>query len=274
MIRIDPDLLQAARLGSRAAVAQIVTDIEAPLFNLAFRMLANRADAEDATQEILVRTITHLGSIREPAAAGAWAFRLACRHLVSERRRGRIEAMRLDFAGFAADLAEGQGDIHDTGLNPVERDLAIKEVKIGCTLAMLTCLSRPLRISYILGDVLEVSDAEAADALEITAATHRQRLRRARQQVTQFLRATCGVAGAKKACSCPRRVAPALAAGRIGQGDNILPGDLAQAPSPDAVQAQIARLEEGRSAAALMRSNPQFSSHLADMVTQMMAPNM
>lgn len=67
----------------------IARTIERPVFNLAMRMLANRADAEDATQEILIRTITHLGTVREPAAAGARAFRLACRHLVHQARAGR-----------------------------------------------------------------------------------------------------------------------------------------------------------------------------------------
>jgi hypothetical protein len=61
--------------------------------------------------------------------------------------------------------------------------MAIEEVKIGCTLAMLVCLTRALRIAYLLGDVFELTDAEAADVLEIPPPAYRQRLRRARAVV-------------------------------------------------------------------------------------------
>src|SRR3546814_648069 len=139
------------------------------------RMLANRADAEDATQEILVKIITHLGSVRDVGSAGAWAFKIACRHLVHERKRGAIEAMQLSFDVFAADLETGLSPLSDHGLNEIEAAIAVEEVKIGCTLAMLVCLSRELRIAYILGEIFEVSATEAADVLGIESAAYRQR---------------------------------------------------------------------------------------------------
>lgn len=95
MIRFDPEEIEAARRGSRAALERVVHAAERPIYNLALRMLANRADAEDATQEILVKIVTHLGELREVGAAGGWALRIACRHLVKARRRSRVEAMRL-----------------------------------------------------------------------------------------------------------------------------------------------------------------------------------
>lgn len=265
MIRIDPIELAAARLGSRAALEAIIVGIERPIFNLALRMLAHRPDAEDATQEILIRIVTHLGAIREPEAAGAWAFRTACRYLVAERKRSRIEELRMSFDDFAADLAAGQSEIDDAGLTPIEADIAIKEVKVGCTLAMLTCLSRTLRISYLLGDVLELTDAEAAAALDVSAATHRQRLHRARSQVTEFLRNRCGLTGKENACSCERRVAPAIALKRIERGSSSLGLDPAATLHPHQIKAEIAKLEATRAAAALMRSNPQLDSGLASL---------
>ena len=77
MIKLDPDLVAAARQGSRAALKALVLSLQRPVFNLAIRMLATRPDAEDATQEILIKVITHLGDVRDMEAAGAWAFRIA-----------------------------------------------------------------------------------------------------------------------------------------------------------------------------------------------------
>ena len=105
---------------------------------------------------------------------------VACRHLVQECKRGRLEAMRLTFKGFAADLEQGLAPLPQNELSEIEAAMAIEEVKIGCTLAMLVCLTRELRIAYLLGDVFELTDTEAASVLEITPTAYRQRLRRAR----------------------------------------------------------------------------------------------
>ena len=172
MIELDRNEILAARQGSRAALSAIVRAAERPIYNLALRMLANRADAEDATQEILIRIVTNLGSLRDVDSASAWAMRIATRHLVHERKRGRVEAMRLTFEGFAADLEQGLAPLPEGELTEVETAMAIEEVKIGCTLAMLVCLTRPLWIAYILGDVFELTDTEAASVLEIAPSAY------------------------------------------------------------------------------------------------------
>lgn len=266
MIRLDPDTVLTARQGSRAALTAIVHAAERPIYNLALRMLANRADAEDATQEILIKIVTHLGSVRDAEAAGAWAFRIACRHLVQERRRGRVEAMRLTFEGFAADLERGLTTLPGDVLSDAEAALALEEVKIGCTLAMLVCLSRPLRIAYILGDVFEVTETEAAAVLDIAPSAYRQRLRRAREAVTGFVAARCGLVSDRAACRCDKRVAPALAMGRVTKGQSEFEATDGPYPSVADVRQHVSRLETGRAAAALMRSNPEFSSHVGPLV--------
>lgn len=260
MIVFAPEDVAAARLGSRAALERIVRAAERPVMRLALRMLADRAEAEDAAQEILIRIVTHLGSVREEQAAGAWAFRLACRHLERERRRGRVEAMRLSFEGFAEDLERGLAppDEGAPGLTAAETALAVEEVKTGCTLAMLSCLGRGQRIAYILGDVFEMTDSEAAAALGLAPPAYRQRLRRARAAVADFVGARCGIVAPGAACSCPARVAPALAAGRIDVGVSAF--GLAGRAREDraALEARVRALEGARAAAALMRASADF----------------
>ncbi|MBY8977912.1 RNA polymerase sigma factor [Rhodobacteraceae bacterium NNCM2] len=266
MIRLDPEQVEAARRGDRAALDGVVRAAERPVFNLAMRMLAHRADAEDAAQEILVKIVTHLGTLREPEAAGGWAMRIACRHLVGMRRQGRVEAMRLTFEGFAADLERGLSDASDRAPDDPESRLAIEEVKVGCTLAMLTCLGRNNRIAYLLGEVFELTDAEAAAVLEITPAAYRQRLRRSRSAVTAFVLARCGNVSSTARCRCERRVAAAEASGRLVRGATQF--DLSADPvrAVPALRAHVQRLEQGRRTAALLRSNPDFSSRIADLV--------
>lgn len=64
MIRLDPDQVLAAREGKRAALQAILRTTERPVYNLAIRMLEHPADAEDATQEILIKIVIHLAHWR------------------------------------------------------------------------------------------------------------------------------------------------------------------------------------------------------------------
>lgn len=273
MIRLDPKAVAAAQQGNKTALDGVVRAAERPIYNLALRMFGHPQDAEDAAQEILIKIITGLGSLRDAEAAGGWAMRIACRHLVETRRQSRIEAMRLSFRGFAADLEQGLTDPQGVDSGDMETALAIEEIKVGCTLAMLTCLSRKHRIAYLLGDVFELTDSEAAAALEIKPAAYRQRLRRARVAVKAFLASACGNVSAQAACRCERRVAAARAGGRLGQSRPLFGASAPPGRTVPALRAQIQRMEKGRRAAALLRSNPDFPANIADLALQTLEVN-
>jgi RNA polymerase sigma factor (sigma-70 family) len=264
MIVVATDLIERAKAGERSALAALVMSIERPIFNLAMRMLASRPDAEDASQEILIRVVTRLGSLRDPGAAGGWVLRIAVRHLVSWRKRSALERARLSFSGFAADLSEGlMADARDD----METRALADEVRVGCTLALLTCLSRPLRMAYILGAIFELADVEAAGALDISPDAFRQRLKRARAGVEGFMRIHCGLVARHCACSCERRVLVAKEKGRVG----------ASAPAERAhelgrVREEISRLEAAQAAVHVMRRNRDFSSDVARRVLAMLEP--
>lgn len=268
MIKLDPKLVVAAQQGSRSALETLVRSMERPVFNLSIRMLAHGPDAEDATQEILIKFITHLGEVMDAEAAGAWAFRIACRHLVHARKQGTLEARRLTFKGFAADLDEGLEDVADDSAKDAEFRMMVDEVKIGCTLALLTCLSRALRAAYILGEIFELTDTEAAAALEIEATAFRQRLRRARSLVIGFIEARCGIVSPAAKCRCDRRVTQALRLGRVEKGRPRQPPAETPGPGIMEVRAEVAKLERGRAVAALMRSNPDFTTEVGRFVVE------
>ncbi len=266
MIRFDPQHVEAARQGSRAALETLIDAASGPIFNLAIRMLANREDAEDATQEILIKIVTHLGDVRDIELAGAWAFRVATRHLAQTARLSRVEKIRLGFKEFAEDLDRDQMEPAHLELTDAELELALKEVKVGCTLAMLICLSRPLRLAYIVGEIFEMTDTEACDVLEVPAGTYRQRLRRARTAISSFMQSYCGIHSASASCRCERRVAPAIRQGRISKGVAQLDGDQAGTKSPQDIRKDIAALETARRSVAVMRSNPHFETDAPSLV--------
>ena len=174
-------------------------------------MLWNREDAEDATQEILVRAVTRLAQFDFRSKLKTWVYRIAVNYIL-DVKKSPVERLQLTFEQFAEDLAEG---LSSDGPTDAERSLLIEEVKIGCTLGMLQCLDRPHRLAYVLGEILELPGPEAADALEITPEVFRKRLQHARAAIMSFTRIYCGLASDAAACACHRRVPAALRAGRV-----------------------------------------------------------
>ena len=248
------DLARSAVGGDRDALNAVAAGVQRQIYGLALRMLWNREDAEDATQEILVRVVTRLAQFDFRSSLATWVYRVAVNYLL-DVKKSPTERLRLTFEAFAEDLGHG---LSDAGPSSAERSLLVEEVKVGCTLAMLQCLDRPHRVAYVLGEIFEVSGPEAADILEIAPDVFRKRLQRAREQIADFTRAYCGLVSDQAACRCHRRVPAALAAGRVREGA----ADFASASSSFAeARAQIVELDRARQALAIHRvSTPRTSS--------------
>ena len=205
------DLARQALDGDRDAVEQFVRDLQGDVYRLALRVLWNREDAEDATQEILVRAVTRLGQFDFRSKVKTWVYRIAVNYIL-DVKKSPVERMHLNFQRFGEDLGEG---LSSNGPSDSERSLLIEEVKIGCTLGMLQCLDRPHRLAYVLGEILDLSGPESAEALGISAELFRKRLQHARTAIEAFTKAHCGLASDSTACACHRRVPAALRLGRV-----------------------------------------------------------
>jgi RNA polymerase sigma factor (sigma-70 family) len=81
-------LVEQAKEGNREALEQVIETIQDRVYGLAIRMLSNPSDAEDATQEILIKVVTHLAEFRGESAFTSWVYRIACNHLLTTRKDG------------------------------------------------------------------------------------------------------------------------------------------------------------------------------------------
>ncbi len=204
------ELARRAIAGQRDAVSGLVRALQGDIYGLALRILWRREDAEDATQEILIRAITRLSQFDFRSQLKTWVYRVATNYLL-DVRKSPVERLNLSFEGFAGDLLEG---LSSDGPAENERSVLTEEVKIGCTLAMLQCLDRPHRLAYVLGEILELAAPEAAEVVEIEPTAFRKRLQRAREAIESFTGAYCGLVSDAAACRCNLRVAAAVRLGR------------------------------------------------------------
>jgi len=101
-VEVPGRLVDAAVAGDRQALEELLRLVAGDVRRLAQRMLWHPQDAEDATQEILVKVATRLSSFRGSARVTTWVHRIAVNHLLTTRRR-RAEDPSLTFAAFGRD---------------------------------------------------------------------------------------------------------------------------------------------------------------------------
>ncbi|MFQ7180970.1 MAG: RNA polymerase sigma factor [Hungatella sp.] len=206
-------LVRLAAEGDKGALEQLLTGVQDLAFNLSLRMLGTIHDAEDASQEILIRVMTNLASFRGESAFTTWVFRIAVNHL-KNYRKSMFAQHPLSFEYYGEDIVSGkEKDIPDLTMG-VDRNLLEQELKLSCTNVMLQCLDTDSRCIYILGTMFRVDSRLAAEILEISPEAYRQRLSRIKKKMAGFLDEYCGLSG-KGVCSCSKRISYAIATHRV-----------------------------------------------------------
>lgn len=248
------DLARRTLEGDREALESLVRALQGDVYGLALRMLWNREDAEDASQEILIRVVTRLSRFDFRSRLKTWVYRVAVNYIL-DVKKSASERLHLSFERFAEDLADG---VQPAAPDDTEKSLLIEEVKVACTLAMLQCLDRPHRLAYVLGEIMDLSGPEAADALGISPALFRKRLEQARRGIVEFTKSHCGLVSDTAACRCHRRVRPEA----VADPDAWRPLQFAgRATSFRQARALVRQVDEARWAMEVHRSSqPKASS--------------
>jgi RNA polymerase sigma factor (sigma-70 family) len=178
-------------------------------------------DAEDATQEILVKILTRLSSFEGRSSFRTWLYRIVINHLLN-MKRGRVEDPAISFRMYGEELDKTPDlDLPDPRATSPDTNLLVTEVMLACTSGMLLCLDREQRMAYILGAIFAVSDTVAAEVLEITADNFRQQLARARRDLRNFMNDKCGLVNQANPCRCAKKTRGFIQAGHVNP-DNLL----------------------------------------------------
>ncbi len=255
-------LASRAANGDRDALEQICRELQDPIYRLSLRFFSSPDDAEDCTQEILIQVITHLGSFEGRSSLRTWVCRIASRHLLRTKRR-RVEQSVRGAEAFAEWLDSHLAPEPFTAASEAEYRMLCEEVRIGCTYGMLLCLSRELRLAYILGDLLELSDREGAEALDITPAAFRQRLKRARETVRPIIAGRCSLVDPGGTCRCDRQIQSSMDHGLIPAAGpvfvNLPCSRLGVSPADtERFHRAAAQLDVAESFAVVFHNDPQF----------------
>ena len=164
-------ILRQAQRGNERAFAELVRTYETPVFNYVYRMVGDRPLAEDLTQDIFLRVYQSLGGFSLRCRFTTWLFQVAKNRVLDElRARERKPQSPLVIEDLPRRL-----DVVDA---PVERVEAIDAVWRA-----VAELNADLKMALLLRDVVGLSYMEIADSLEITLATVKWRIYKAREEV-------------------------------------------------------------------------------------------
>src|SRR5271157_2665289 len=113
--------LEQARQGDEVAFYHLVEVYQVPVYNLAYRMLGNAVEAEDATQETFLRIYTKLDTYQPERKLSSWVLSIASHYCIDRLRRRRINWLSLDEEPLATALPAGERTPEDVALTEESR---------------------------------------------------------------------------------------------------------------------------------------------------------
>nr|WP_299383405.1 RNA polymerase sigma factor [Allomuricauda sp.] len=244
-------LIEKANSGDRNALELILNEIKDMVYNLSLKMLLFPEDAKDATQEILIKVITHLGTFQFHSKFKTWVYRVATNHLLNQKGK-RSKEFAMSFEDYALLIDSGQSNSTRYAKNEGELALLEEEVKVSCTHGLLLCLDEAARMVYILSEILEFNSLEGSAILGITPENYRKKLSRSRTKIRNFLNNKCGLANSKNPCRCSKKIDFLIDQNIIG------PKDLRFAHFTNRSIELVAQIGELEKSVAIYRSTTSF----------------
>jgi RNA polymerase sigma-70 factor (ECF subfamily) len=184
----DQEVVALAREGRDAAYRELVRRYERPVFSLIYRMVRDRALAEDLAQDTFVKVLNALESYRPEYKFSSWIFKIANNVAIDQLRRRELDTLSLD----GAPDARTQDEIDGTALQAVDRTetplAELESRELGTIIERAIARLRPeYRACILLRHVEGRSYEEIAETLDLPLGTVKTYIHRARHELRAYL---------------------------------------------------------------------------------------
>lgn len=198
---MSEDLLAAAVAGDRSAFDELAGPVLGPLRSFILRMVAHVDDAEELTQDVLVKAHQGLGAFRADASFKTWLFSIATRTVIDhlrKKKRWSVEAQNK----AAAAMYDDPEVVAQFGAATAEPDFvfSVREHIAFC----FSCLGRslePVQSAVLqLREVYGFQNREAAKMLEMSESVFRHHLASARAAMQEAYEGLCALVNKTGVC--------------------------------------------------------------------------
>ena len=178
----NDQLLSRLQSGDERALAELADAYGTKIYQLAFRYLRNKEDAEEVTQDVLFKVYRKVGEFRGDAALSSWIYRITFNAAMSRVRTAQFQRSQEDDRQMASDDSESsstsQPDIADWSNMADERILRsqLRRRVLRAILALPVIYRAPV----MLRDIQGMSTEEASAMLRVKDQTLKSRLHRGR----------------------------------------------------------------------------------------------
>ena len=182
----DQRLISSLQAGEESAYEQLIERFQAPVYNLAYRLLNDQADASDVAQEVFLKIFRNVGSFRGESSLRTWVYRIAVNESHNRRRwlfRHRRGETGIDETFEDSDCREKP--LMDAGETPFdftvnrEAQLLLEEALAG--------INPVFRTALVLREIEDMSYEEIAEILEVSIGTVKSRIVRGREALRRNL---------------------------------------------------------------------------------------
>jgi RNA polymerase sigma-70 factor (ECF subfamily) len=175
----DTALVQRALAGDDAAFAGLVEAYQSQVYNLAYRMLRHRQEAEDAAQETFLRAFRQLSTYRQDQRFSSWLLAIASHYCVDQLRRRRFLWISLEDVPIIRSLVSREPQPESAALSAESRDEVTR---------LLNCLPPRYRLVTVLRYNYDLPTAEIAAIVGATDGAVKTQLCRARDMLAAEMR--------------------------------------------------------------------------------------
>jgi RNA polymerase sigma-70 factor, ECF subfamily len=184
LIPKDRDLLVRLQAGDEQALADLADAYSSKIYQLAFRYLRNKEDAEEVTQDVLFKVYRKVGEFRGDAALSSWIYRITFNAAMSRLRTAQYQRTQADERREASSDAEMMGAASRPADVADWTDLADEHVLRSQlrqrVFRAILALPAIYRAPVMLRDIHGMSTEEASAMLKVKDQTLKSRLHRGR----------------------------------------------------------------------------------------------
>lgn len=209
----DKELIQQILDGKKNAMTTLVERHQPFIYNLAWKLTGDISDAEDLTQEKLIKIVSNLSAFKQESSFTTWAYRIAKNHFLnSQKKASTLFASNFEDLGNMLDAAP---NVEISTEEQEQKREEIREVRLQCLSGMLLCLTKEQRMIYILGEIFGADHTVGSEIMEISKDNYRMKLSKSRKDLYNFMQNKCGLVNKANPCRCHKKVTFATENGMV-----------------------------------------------------------